>query len=78
MRHGGHQDLFPGERELYGHFLATGEIDLTLLGERPISFKPKVGVALIVKLGLGAVAVIVLLLLSLGMRINGRRRGRAR
>ena len=78
MRHGGHQDLFPGEQEFYGHFLTTGEIDLSLLGERPISFKPAMGIALIVKLGVGAAAGLVLLLTVLFTRLVRRWRRRAR
>lgn len=75
MRHAGHQDLVPGERETYYHFLATGEVDLSLIGERPISFKPMVGVALLVKAALGAIAALVLALLYILMRITRRLRG---
>lgn len=75
MQHAGHQDLVPGERELYYHFLATGEVDMSLISDRPISFKPMIGVALAVKLALGAAVLLGLLILYVLMRITRRLRG---
>lgn len=75
LRHAGHQDLVPGEREIYYHFLATGEVDRSLISERPISFKPMIGVALLVKGALGIIAVLALLFLYIVLRITRRLRG---
>lgn len=75
LRHAGHQDRVPGEREIYYHFLATGEVDRSLIGERPISFKLMIGVALLVKGALAAIALAALLVLYILMRITRRLRG---
>lgn len=75
MRHAGHQDLVPGERGLYYHFLATGEVDMSIIGERPISFKPMVGVALLVKMVLGILAGLTLMVLYIVLRVVRRMRG---
>ncbi|MCP4605405.1 MAG: alpha/beta fold hydrolase [Proteobacteria bacterium] len=72
LRHGGHQDLIPGERAFYTHFLATGEVDLSLLKERPINFKPSMSVVLMVKVGLGTMVGIGLLLAFLLQRLARR------